>query len=312
MIRDGSTRRIPMITIELFGVPRLRAGTRSVKLDAATLRLALDALGEALPVLDGTVICEGRLHPGARSKGVQMAKMLVKFTACHINHQNIQMSDPNKDHLVSRVHFDMAVGDRRYRTSVEVRQPFGTDYLAEPLEVRLPEDAPYRGPFPHDRFAEAVETYYRRCVGERGSGSRIGVGENAVVISEMLLLVQDGPHAFEVPEVGGGWSLPGDFVRMPRGARNEEPVMAEHCRETFTDTSVVLDGQSFKECKFVGCKLIIRSEQLFAMDACTFQGVDFHMEGAADRTLQMLTAMYHGMGDGGAFVESLFDRIRRA
>ena len=55
-----------MITIELFGVPRLRAGTRSVKLDAATLRVALDALGHALPVLDGTVLREGRLHPAYR------------------------------------------------------------------------------------------------------------------------------------------------------------------------------------------------------------------------------------------------------
>ena len=55
-----------MITIELFGVPRLRAGTRSLRLDAQTLRAALDGLGHALPVLDGTVICEGRLHPAYR------------------------------------------------------------------------------------------------------------------------------------------------------------------------------------------------------------------------------------------------------
>ncbi len=55
-----------MITIELFGVPRLRAGIRSVEIDAATLRLALDALGHALPVLDGTVLREGGLHPAYR------------------------------------------------------------------------------------------------------------------------------------------------------------------------------------------------------------------------------------------------------
>ncbi len=59
-------RIVDMITIELFGVPRLRAGIRSVRLDAATLRLALDALGHALPVLDGSVLREGRLHPAYR------------------------------------------------------------------------------------------------------------------------------------------------------------------------------------------------------------------------------------------------------
>ena len=55
-----------MITLELFGVPRLRAGIRSVDIEAATLRLALDALGHALPVLDGTVLREGGLHPAYR------------------------------------------------------------------------------------------------------------------------------------------------------------------------------------------------------------------------------------------------------
>lgn len=37
-----------------------------MEIDAATLRLALDALGHALPVLDGTVLREGGLHPAYR------------------------------------------------------------------------------------------------------------------------------------------------------------------------------------------------------------------------------------------------------
>jgi molybdopterin converting factor small subunit len=56
-----------MITIELYGVPRLRAGTGRVTLaEAATLALALDALGQTCPALDGTVIHSGRVHPAYR------------------------------------------------------------------------------------------------------------------------------------------------------------------------------------------------------------------------------------------------------
>ena len=52
-----------MITIELFGVPRLRAGVGSVQVDAASLAAALRGLGRLCPVLDGPVIAGDTLHP---------------------------------------------------------------------------------------------------------------------------------------------------------------------------------------------------------------------------------------------------------
>jgi molybdopterin converting factor small subunit len=55
-----------MITIELYGVPRLRAGIRRLELDASTLASALSGLGRACPALDGSVIEGGRVHPAYR------------------------------------------------------------------------------------------------------------------------------------------------------------------------------------------------------------------------------------------------------
>ena len=55
-----------MITIELFGVPRLRAGTGRLTVDAATLADALDGLGRACPALDGAVLARGPVHPAYR------------------------------------------------------------------------------------------------------------------------------------------------------------------------------------------------------------------------------------------------------
>lgn len=55
-----------MITVELYGVPRLRAGTGRVTLDAPTLAAALDGLGRLCPALDGPVIAQGRVRPAYR------------------------------------------------------------------------------------------------------------------------------------------------------------------------------------------------------------------------------------------------------
>jgi molybdopterin converting factor small subunit len=52
-----------MITIELFGVPRLRAGREAVAVEAASLGEALSALAEACPALDPAVVSAGRLSP---------------------------------------------------------------------------------------------------------------------------------------------------------------------------------------------------------------------------------------------------------
>ena len=52
-----------MITIELFGVPRLRAGRPLVRLEAVDVGSALRALGLFCPELEGSVITDGRIQP---------------------------------------------------------------------------------------------------------------------------------------------------------------------------------------------------------------------------------------------------------
>ena len=51
-----------MITIELFGVPRMRAARDSVTVEAGSLGEAFRALGVACPALDPTVVHDGRLR----------------------------------------------------------------------------------------------------------------------------------------------------------------------------------------------------------------------------------------------------------
>ena len=52
-----------MITFELYGVPRLRAGVARVSVEADSLAGALRGLSKNCPALDGTVLFDGRVHP---------------------------------------------------------------------------------------------------------------------------------------------------------------------------------------------------------------------------------------------------------
>jgi molybdopterin converting factor small subunit len=51
-----------MISIELYGVPRLRAGTGLLRLEATTVGQALDALGRVCPALENSVLRADLLH----------------------------------------------------------------------------------------------------------------------------------------------------------------------------------------------------------------------------------------------------------
>jgi len=60
----GNEPRPPRVHVELFGVPRLRAGASRLAVEAADIGAALRALSRACPALLGSVLSsEGSLQP---------------------------------------------------------------------------------------------------------------------------------------------------------------------------------------------------------------------------------------------------------
>jgi len=51
-----------MVAIEFYGIPRMRSGTRLLKLEASTLGQALQELGRHCPALEDVILSEGRIH----------------------------------------------------------------------------------------------------------------------------------------------------------------------------------------------------------------------------------------------------------
>jgi hypothetical protein len=53
-----------------------------------------------------------------------------------------------------------------------------------------------------------------------------------------------------------------------------------------------LDGESFHDCEFRGCRLIYRGEQVPIMSGCRFHDCEWRLEGPASRTLDHIKLMW--------------------
>ena len=98
----------------------------------------------------------------------------------------------------------MDIGDKHFGgLSVEVRQPYGTDFESEPLEVSRVSGG-YSGPWNHAGFAELAKQYYRSASGSSGHAIRIQGGSNIRMRNNSFGSRQEAE--LEIPdEQGGAW-----------------------------------------------------------------------------------------------------------
>ncbi|MGH2617093.1 MAG: hypothetical protein ACRDJC_17815 [Thermomicrobiales bacterium] len=82
--------------------------------------------------------------------------------------------------------------------------------------------------------------------------------------------------------------------------------------ESFDNIAIDVDGKWFKNCTFYRCKIIFNGAEATKFERCTFTECQWVFDKGAEKTLEYLTALYHGLGEGGrAIVEGLFDSIRQ-
>jgi hypothetical protein len=120
-----------------------------------------------------------------------MSRAKVVFYSVEQKTQHIGNPDLRKDHMVSVISFDLEVDGKKYRMSVEVRQPYGTDFESEPIEVRHP-DGEHRGAWNQRAFAERCEQYYRSQIGSTGMAFRVSGGST----------IMQGNFSYSGPVVG--------------------------------------------------------------------------------------------------------------
>jgi hypothetical protein len=91
--------------------------------------------------------------------------------------------------------------------------------------------------------------------------------------------------------------------------------MARFEGRDFRNQRVIVEGNEYVNCTFEDCVMVISgAEGKSAMLGNRFgSGITWTFDGAAGRTLEFLTALYHGFGDHGREqVEEIFATIRRS
>jgi hypothetical protein len=127
------------------------------------------------------------------------AKTKVTFTKCIQDSQDYGSTD---EHMVSRLFFDLEIGNNRYHgLCVDIKQAVGGDFEKTPLEVGTPQG--YKGPLNYTAFRAASEAYYRECVGSQGRGIRIAGGSNIRMRNNTFAMPKTAE--FETDTDPSGW-----------------------------------------------------------------------------------------------------------
>jgi len=81
--------------------------------------------------------------------------------------------------------------------------------------------------------------------------------------------------------------------------------------KTFTDISIIIDGNSYTNCRFERCEIIFCGAAAVGMKGCTFVDCKWAFDGPSLRTVQFMAALYAIGGDGKQLIEATFNDIRQ-
>jgi hypothetical protein len=85
--------------------------------------------------------------------------------------------------------------------------------------------------------------------------------------------------------------------------------MALYQDRTFTNETVVLDGNDYRNCTFTDCVIVFRATAVVSMNGVTTNNCRWTFEGAAELTVKFMTALYQG--GFSEMIDMTIDNIRR-
>jgi hypothetical protein len=85
--------------------------------------------------------------------------------------------------------------------------------------------------------------------------------------------------------------------------------MAQHVGETFTNQTVVLDGNDYRNCTFTNCEIVFNGTASVSLNGISFNNCQWTFDGPAGLTINFMTALYQaGVTD---LIDQTFENIRR-
>jgi len=102
----------------------------------------------------------------------------------------------------------------------------------------------------------------------------------------------------------------GDFIDEHVNVEAGDPMRFEN--QIYIGQEIHLDGNEYVKCKFEKCRLVYEGTASVGLVGCVFSNVAWTFSGHAANTLEFMTALYRGGGEGGRqLIEQTFENIRR-
>jgi len=130
-----------------------------------------------------------------------MKMATIKFKELIQDIHDVETDDPAQQIMRSRASFTLDVDGEEYDDmSVVLKQPFGTNYAQEPLEVEKPSGSYPGDRWNHNEFHDAVEDYYRSAIGERGGAIRLGPNATNIRMRNNKIGGLSKTYQFNIPD----------------------------------------------------------------------------------------------------------------
>ena len=85
--------------------------------------------------------------------------------------------------------------------------------------------------------------------------------------------------------------------------------MVQYQGATFSNETVVLDGNDYRNCTFDNCEIVFNGTDSVSLFGINFNDCRWTFDGPAGRTIDFMTALYQsGMTE---LIEGTFENIRR-
>lgn len=82
--------------------------------------------------------------------------------------------------------------------------------------------------------------------------------------------------------------------------------------QEFLNEDINMDFNNFVDCNFNRCNMIYRGYGPIGMQGCSFVDVKWTFSDAAANTVNFMTSLYSGAGEGGRkLIEQTFENIKR-
>jgi hypothetical protein len=130
---------------------------------------------------------------------------IIVFKCIRINLKRNSTFEPDESCIDSLIEFDLKIGDKSSRgLRAVVRQPNGTDFQSQPLEVG--NVIGYEGPWNDEAFKETCGRYYRDIIGSSGIGVAIHRGERNLI--ERVAITFHQRQKINLPSFNGAIAHP--------------------------------------------------------------------------------------------------------